>query len=135
MTYTLHRVGRRHLKQLNGFRIHGNPQAASMPTSLKSSSSWSYGRGTRNHMRTVFLNGVRSFRTVRRQVSEMDELLPCPFCGGDAKLNGYMFNVWTVDCSSCEVHTRVDYHCSDPKAKAIETWNKRQSHSAGEQRG
>lgn len=55
----------------------------------------------------------------------MNELLPCPFCGGAAKLNGFMFNVWTVDCTRCEVHTRVDYHCKDPKAKAVETWNKR----------
>ena len=55
----------------------------------------------------------------------MVELLPCPFCGGVAKLNSFMFNVWTVDCTSCEVQTRVDYHAADPKGKAVETWNRR----------
>lgn len=52
-------------------------------------------------------------------------LLPCPFCAGAAKLNSFMFNVWTVDCAVCEISTRPDYHCADPKGKAIEVWNTR----------
>lgn len=65
---------------------------------------------------------------------EHDALKPCPFCGGDAKLNSSMFNVWTVNCTVCEIGTRVDYFCFDPKGKAISTWNRR-AISAGEKHG
>jgi hypothetical protein len=54
-------------------------------------------------------------------------LKTCPFCGGLAKLNGFMFNVWTVDCESCEIGTRPNYFHHDPKSKAIHEWNRRVS--------
>lgn len=48
------------------------------------------------------------------------ELLPCPFCGGEASA----FRViewWSVSCSVCECHTALHW----PKSKAIARWNTR----------
>ena len=48
-----------------------------------------------------------------------EELLPCPFCGGESKLNSSVES-W-VECSVC--HSRTDMSACD--LGAIEKWNRR----------
>ena len=55
----------------------------------------------------------------------MSELLPCPFCGGEAEMltaesmnGGYLFGIMCNDCCS-----RGDVY--DTEAEAIEAWNTR----------
>lgn len=55
----------------------------------------------------------------------MDELKPCPFCGGEAEMltaesmnGGYLFGIMCNDCRS-----RGDVY--DTEAEAIEAWNTR----------
>lgn len=55
----------------------------------------------------------------------MSELLPCPFCGGEAEVltaesmhGGYLFGIMCNDCRS-----RGDVY--DNEAEAIATWNTR----------
>jgi len=55
----------------------------------------------------------------------MTELLPCPFCGGEAEIltaesmnGGYLFGIMCNDCRS-----RGDVY--DTEAEAIEAWNTR----------
>lgn len=55
----------------------------------------------------------------------MSELLPCPFCGGEAETltaesihGGYLFGIMCNDCRS-----RGDVY--DTEAEAIEAWNTR----------
>ena len=55
----------------------------------------------------------------------MSELLPCPFCGGEAEMltaesmnGGYLFGIMCNDCRS-----RGDVY--DTEAEAVEAWNTR----------
>lgn len=51
----------------------------------------------------------------------MSELLPCPFCGGEADIYAISENIMNVRCTNCYGET-----CSYFKAKdAIEAWNTR----------
>ena len=61
----------------------------------------------------------------------MDELKPCPFCGGEAELyeseaynlkNGGKVDqtLWFVTCQDCTALL-----CGDLKKKAVEMWNRR----------
>ena len=52
----------------------------------------------------------------------MNELKPCPFCGGKAKLQGdeSKYGCFVV-CTNC--YAEMDY--SETEVKAIEAWNKR----------
>ena len=52
------------------------------------------------------------------------ELLPCPFCGGEALLVG-TFHSYVVACSQCEAHSKQVWHIVDMKEKAIAAWNTR----------
>lgn len=52
----------------------------------------------------------------------MDELKPCPFCGGEAKISHYD-NRSAVICMSCLNQTGAYDDCND--AKAIIAWNRR----------
>ena len=57
----------------------------------------------------------------------MNELKPCPFCGGEAKYI-YSMPYNAVQCKKCKVFgkTVVDsYEQKDGKAEAIEAWNRR----------
>lgn len=55
----------------------------------------------------------------------MVELKPCPFCGGEAKLeHNYMTDYgdsYWVSCCSCNVSTDSDW----AQESVIATWNKR----------
>lgn len=48
-----------------------------------------------------------------------EELLPCPFCGGEAKLISSVES-W-VECSFCGINTK----CCACDSGAIEKWNRR----------
>lgn len=57
----------------------------------------------------------------------MDELKPCPFCGGKAKFI-YAMPYNAVRCVKCKVFgtTVVDrYEQQDGKERAIQLWNRR----------
>lgn len=51
----------------------------------------------------------------------MSELLPCPFCGGEAELTGFDAPEFWVWCPNCKAS--ADAHTS--KGGAIEAWNTR----------
>lgn len=47
-------------------------------------------------------------------------LLPCPFCGGNARLTIWTPNAASISCIFCGAHFNVN-----TKAEAIEHWNTR----------
>lgn len=51
---------------------------------------------------------------------EPPELLPCPFCGGDAGDTYYQLG-WFIFCKHCSASTEV----TNAKARAVEAWNRR----------
>lgn len=64
------------------------------------------------------------------------ELKPCPFCGGEGKLNehwesagmGANAREFYVSCKSCRAHGGMAsefFENGDLRAKAIERWNRR----------
>lgn len=58
----------------------------------------------------------------------MNDLLPCPFCGGEAELNISDFSS-SVKCKECGVKSRCFIHGTDDldgsDIKAIKAWNVR----------
>ena len=58
-------------------------------------------------------------------VAKMSELKICPFCGGEAKIDCYLyfdeFDDWFIRCTSCFCRTRT----FKTKKSAILTWNNR----------
>lgn len=59
----------------------------------------------------------------RGEVAYMSELLPCPFCGGEARTRQTATYCWTAECITpfcgCEFATY------GTEAEAIEAWNTR----------
>lgn len=62
----------------------------------------------------------------------MRELLPCPFCGGEAEISTHMDeSIWShetvpytkVACRECEIGT--EYRCQGWEPTALEEWNRR----------
>jgi len=53
--------------------------------------------------------------------SNATELLPCPFCGGEASARFYYKGRYAIHCDKCDAHRDL----SDTKAEAIEAWNTR----------
>lgn len=51
----------------------------------------------------------------------MSELKPCPFCGGEARVNAYGFNQYSVECKICWAETPRKSGIEN----AIEAWNRR----------
>ena len=52
----------------------------------------------------------------------MEELKPCPFCGGEATLDHYESDGYLAYCILC--HAMIEHWCAD-KQEAINKWNKR----------
>lgn len=50
-----------------------------------------------------------------------DELKPCPFCGGEAIIDGCDDTLWIVVCKEC--NASIGY--KETKEEAIEAWNRR----------
>lgn len=53
----------------------------------------------------------------------MDELKPCPFCGGAAKIHKLSFYIsaFYAQCDCC----RVETDCEDSEEEAANVWNSR----------
>ena len=50
-----------------------------------------------------------------------NKLKPCPFCGGEAIIDGCDDTLWIVICKEC--NASIGY--KETKEEAIEAWNKR----------
>ena len=69
---------------------------------------------------------------------EQVQLLPCPFCGGDAKYEAegewQYYDVWSVECRECgaSLSGNADMRVSgaSAKAEAITSWNTRHTATA-----
>lgn len=60
---------------------------------------------------------------------ENKELLPCPFCGGDAEIKKYAKNGMHVRCTKCFVGLRqkvLRFSLEWLYGSLMESWNKRQ---------
>lgn len=61
----------------------------------------------------------------------MNELKPCPFCGGTAKLlcvtgdYGYAPNIYMVECSYCGATIKKSNGYRDLTNSVISSWNRR----------
>ena len=59
----------------------------------------------------------------------MEELKPCPFCGGQAKLKHYKLrnnDWWYVACEGCNiVLDPLFFNVGQTKEEVIEKWNRR----------
>jgi len=56
------------------------------------------------------------------------ELLPCPFCGGEAELNQTGRQQLTIKCKSCQikrVQKTLHFSLEWLEEKMVEAWNKR----------
>lgn len=52
----------------------------------------------------------------------MSELLPCPFCGGEASKRLFYRGKYRVHCNVCDAHSG---DVCDTEAEAIAAWNSR----------
>lgn len=55
----------------------------------------------------------------------MEELKPCPFCGGDAELETNSYGRYYVECSNYYCKIRPSTFIDADKEKVIEDWNER----------
>ena len=68
-----------------------------------------------------------------------EELKPCPFCGGEARVYRYQYGEGTgrlvkkyvVECVKCRMELPIRL-CSEHEAEAIATWNRRVNDDEGE---
>lgn len=63
---------------------------------------------------------------------EDNQLKPCPFCGGKAKLAKQTVSMWFLQfdsyyvvCNTCGARSRISVEVAEEKDKAIEAWNMR----------
>lgn len=57
-------------------------------------------------------------------------LLPCPFCGGEARLRKVIDNCF-VECGKCWAHGPNVLGCEKTEEEAIEAWNRRATCTKG----
>jgi len=57
-------------------------------------------------------------------LQEKEKLLPCPFCGGEARLNDWHTNYPCVTCIGCGTSSDV-FDADDTPDNAIKAWNTR----------
>lgn len=55
----------------------------------------------------------------------MSELLPCPFCGGEAELVDFDLDSCFVECRKCRASQPVLWPKSTSRQDAIAAWNRR----------
>lgn len=51
----------------------------------------------------------------------MIDLKPCPFCGGEARMESVDLGVFWVECKNCYAETI----CADTEDEAAAAWNRR----------
>jgi len=56
------------------------------------------------------------------ELEPLDELLPCPFCGGEASKRLFYKGKYRVHCNACDAHSG---DVCDTEAEAIAAWNAR----------
>jgi len=59
-------------------------------------------------------------------MSEQEQLKPCPFCGGNAELDGE-YVIWGVECQAC-LSATTGFRSA---VEAIKAWNARAQQPAG----
>jgi Lar family restriction alleviation protein len=73
-------------------------------------------------MNKQFANCYNSSNVQWRQWKNIEELKPCPFCGGEARF-GHDFQIGLfISCTKCSV--RIG-HCIKEKQYLISAWNSR----------
>ena len=70
------------------------------------------------------LKGNSGDRSVRMMDKQEAKLLPCPFCGGEARLR-QILNTHVVECGKCWAHSANVAGVNYTKEQAIEAWNRR----------
>ena len=63
------------------------------------------------------------------RIPKKEKLLPCPFCGADARLNTTNGMYW-IECTSGGEEHIVETQVFETKIKAIEAWNTRSCYPA-----
>ena len=76
-------------------------------------------RSTDYRLLNWLLNGTQ------KVIKITPELLPCPFCGGKAKLINTGYNVFYVDCNNCDCSMTCETPTCETKKEAIDLWNTR----------
>lgn len=55
------------------------------------------------------------------EARKAEQLLPCPFCGGEASGEFFSQNAWSIFCDKCHASAAM----CETKAEAIAAWNTR----------
>ena len=61
---------------------------------------------------------------------EKPELKPCPFCGGEAHMNG-CGNTWWVSCDTEGCVCQIGGKLQHTELQAVKAWNKRAKENDG----
>jgi Lar family restriction alleviation protein len=64
---------------------------------------------------------------LRDSLAQVQELKPCPFCGGTARIDEGMRGYPCILCGTCGASS--DYASTDDVSEAISAWNTRHGHS------
>lgn len=59
-------------------------------------------------------------------MQDKDALLPCPFCGGEAKQIEVKPKAFCIECTKCQASSKVIYFLMDDGSMLLrEAWNER----------